>query len=149
MNKWICKWEQKRWTTASWVQYISIYSMQLFALILFSQIPNALYTGLYRKLTGLVDRNAIRQERELEMRVTKKKHVWNIGRGNMMSTVGNNSTKIQKSGIWVKIKTEMDLCRSAEISITHACSRKVLFTLLQQLLVVLVIPYSLCRETHF
>lgn len=66
-----------------------------------------------------------------------------------MSTVGNNSTKIQKSGIWVKIKTEMDLCRSAEISITHACSRKVLFTLLQQLLVVLVIPYSLCRETHF
>lgn len=36
---------QKSQTTVCWVQYISIYSMQLFALILFSQIPIALYTG--------------------------------------------------------------------------------------------------------
>lgn len=35
---------QKTEIRVFWVQYISIYSMQLFALILFSQIPIALYT---------------------------------------------------------------------------------------------------------
>lgn len=55
-----------------WVQYISIYSMQLLARILFSQTPIAVYTRKYRKLTGLVDRNAFQQEGELEIRVTKK-----------------------------------------------------------------------------
>lgn len=58
------------------VQYIRVYSMQLFALILlFFLVPIALYTGLYRKLTGLVDHNAIQKEKKEGRKAGQKKTV--------------------------------------------------------------------------